>query len=137
MAIIGILFIIAGLLAFAWLCATMATYALPIMVGLCVGHWLSVIGVGLTPSVVLSIGTGFAVLVAGHLAVSASKPVWLAPVALLSFMAPAGLATFWFADGLLVAVSAPEATRLILGALAATVVLAALPGRLRLRPEGG
>ena len=137
MAIIGILFIIAGLLAFAWLCATMATYALPILVGLCIGRWLSVIGVGVTPSVVLSIGTGFTVLVAGHLAASASKPVWLAPLALLSFMAPAGLAAFWFAHGLLVAISAPAPTRLNLCALAAIAVLAALPGKLRLRPEGG
>ncbi len=131
MVIIGVIIIAAGLAAFAWLWLTLAAYALPVIIGIYVGHGLLANGFGMPCAIATACLSACLTLAAGRLAAIARTPAWIAPVTLVAFMLPAGIAAYDLMQGVLRGLHLSDPAWSLLCGLASGVVALSVPSRLR------
>lgn len=123
--IIAIVLVIASIALLCWLLFTLATYALPLFVGVLAGQWAYALGAGLLGGFVVGLVAAVATFAAGQLLlVSVRSPFVRTAVALL-FVAPAAVAGFSAAHGLAKIGVPSEIWRDVFGSVGALAVAAA------------
>lgn len=100
MIIFAILSSFAAIALLCWLLFTLATFALPVFIGVNAGLWAHGSGAGL----VAAIGVGFlaaaATLVLGQFLIALARPIWAKLLVAVAFVAPATVAGFHATHGI-------------------------------------
>jgi hypothetical protein len=100
MIIIAILISLAGIVALCWLLFNLAVFALPFFAGLAVGTWAHGTGAGIPGAII--VGAIAAALTFGlfQLLLLVARPAWIKLLVVLAFVAPAALAGYHAALGI-------------------------------------
>lgn len=122
MIVIGVIVIIAGLIALCWTCFNLAVYALPVMVGIFTGHaaydahwhWLGIIASG--------VGAAIVTLAAGNVALTFIRPIWARLLIAAAFMVPAAIVGYYATFGLVALVQVAGIWQIILAVIGAGCV---------------
>jgi len=138
MIILAILASLAAIGLLCWLLFTLAVFALPVFVGATAGAWAHGTGAGIPGAIVVGAVAAAVTLAAGHLLITFVRPMWLKLVVAIAFVAPAAIAGFYAAYGIVKHLMPSEGWRIafsIIGAIAVGITafvrvagMAAAPG---------
>jgi hypothetical protein len=124
MIILAILASLAAIGLLCWLLFTLAVFALPAFVGATVGAWAYGTGAGIPGAILVGAVAAAITLAAGHLLITFVRPMWLKLIVAAAFVAPAAIAGFHAAHGLvkhLMPSDAWQITFSVIGAIAVAI----------------
>jgi len=122
MVVIGVIVIIAALIALCWVMFNLAVYALPLFAALMAGRYAHDCGIDWPGAVLIGLVAGAGILALATLALAFLRPVWLKLGIAALFVIPAGVAGYSMVHGLGRMITHDPVSLALLGGVGAAAV---------------
>ncbi len=120
MIILAIVVMLAAITAMCWFLYTIATFALPALVGASAIIWAYHTDAGLAGAVAVGVAAATSTVVIGRLLLALLKPLWL--LVALAFIAPAAIAGFHATHGIVKHLMPADSWQLAVSILGAAAI---------------